>query len=111
MVASLRAPQLLCLRIAGGLDLQSLGSVIWPSKLLEPWVLQRFFCSDTLIRIVYEDPPQKIEEIAAERVARWYDILLKMLVSVLNDGRELHTGNLFIAFTNLLEARVVSCVG
>lgn len=80
MVASLCAPQLCLFILALGLDLQSLRSVIWSSKLLEPWVLQCFLRGDSTVWVVYEDFLQKIEEIAAECVARWYNILFEILV-------------------------------
>ena len=74
---------LLHVPIALGLDLQCLRSIIWSSKLLEPWVLQRLLCCDTLRWIVNEDPSQKVKEVTGEVAVRWNYLLHYMLVLVL----------------------------
>lgn len=74
-------------------------------------MLQGLFCGNAIGRIIDEDLPQKIEEVAAEFVVLGNDFLSYVSQSIKDGPLHRLTSSLFIALTNLLEALVVSGCG
>ena len=93
------------------LDLDSFRAIIWCRDFLEPRMLQRLLRRDALPWVVDEDAAEEVKEVSAEVVVAWYYVL--EFVSDVSWIKRLHsiTCNFFIAFTNLLDALVVSAVG